>query len=117
MTSALTAASIGFGPVTWITLVVATAAVVALVRTSRSSLSVAEQRFRRVFEDAPTAMALADLDMTILDANAAFGALLGRPVEELVGHNIAAHSEPGDMLVQRRLHEELLAGETSHYTM
>ena len=38
----------------------ARARVGALLGTSSASLSVAEQRFRRVFEDSPTPMALAD---------------------------------------------------------
>ena len=46
------------------------ARVCALLGTSSASLSVAEQRFRRVFEDSPAQMALADLEMRVLDANA-----------------------------------------------
>ncbi len=113
----LIAATAGLHAATWITLPAATLAVAALLDMSTSSLVTAERRFRRVFEDSPTAMALADLDMTLLDANAAFAAFLGRDLDELVGLNVAAFSEPGDMLVQRTLHEDLLAGETGHYTI
>jgi diguanylate cyclase (GGDEF)-like protein/PAS domain S-box-containing protein len=113
----LIAATAGLHAATWITLPAATLAVAALLDMSSSSLMLAERRFRRVFEDSPTAMALAGLDMTLLDANAAFAAFLGRDLHELVGQKIAAFTEPGDMLVQRTLHEDLLAGETGHYTM
>ena len=113
----LVAASAGHGPLTWSALAIAALAVAALIRAASASQSLAERRFRRVFEDSPTAMALADLEMTILGANAAFAAFLGRQPDELVGQNIALHTEPGDMLLQRRLHEELLAGETPHYSM
>jgi diguanylate cyclase (GGDEF)-like protein/PAS domain S-box-containing protein len=88
-----------------------------LLGRSSGTHRLGEKRFRRVFEDSPTAMALADLEMTILDANTACAAFLGRPLDELVGQNIADLSEPGDMLVQRSLHEELLSGATAHYTM
>jgi diguanylate cyclase (GGDEF)-like protein/PAS domain S-box-containing protein len=89
----------------------------ALFATSSASQTLAERRFRRVFEDSPAPMALADLDMNALDANAAFARFLRREVDDIVGENIAAFSEPEDMLVQRRHHEALLAGETPHYTM
>ena len=76
----------------------------ALLGTSSASLTVAEQRFRCVFEDSPTPMALADLDITVLDVNAALAKFLGREVADIVGENVAAFSEPEDMLVQRGLH-------------
>jgi diguanylate cyclase (GGDEF)-like protein/PAS domain S-box-containing protein len=82
-----------------------------------ASLTVAEQRFRRVFEDSPTPMALAALDLTVLDVNAALARFLGREVADIVGENVAAFSEPEDMLVQRQMHEALLAGEMAHYTI
>ena len=76
-----------------------------------------EARFRRAFEDSPTGMVLAGLDLRILEANHAFAGFLGRPADELVGQDVFAHSEAGDLLVGRSLHEELLAGTTSHYTL
>ena len=112
----LVAATAGLGVVTWVTLVVATVAVVALLRGAPSSL-VTDQGFRRVFEDSPTGMVLADLDLQVLDANAAFAAFLGREVEDIVGKNVASYSEPGDMELTRRQHEALLAGTASHYSM
>ena len=82
-----------------------------------ASLTVAEQRFRRVFEDSPAPMALAALDMTVLDVNAALAKFLGREIADIVGENVADFSEPEDMLEQRRMHEALLAGEMGHYTI
>ena len=86
-------------------------------RASTALLEVAEERFRRVFEDSPAGMVLADLDQRILDANPAFAAFLGRAVDEIVGRHVSEFTEPGDMEVNRRLHRRLLAGQTSHYTM
>ncbi len=95
--------------------------IAALARRLRapqaSSLHVAEERFRRVFDDSPAGMVLADLDQRILDANAAFAAFLGRDVDEIVGRHVSEFTEPGDMKVNRRLHHRLLAGQTSHYSM
>ena len=55
--------------------------------------------------------------MTVLDVNAALAKFLGREVADIVGENVADFSEPEDMLVQRGLHEALLAGEMAHYTI
>jgi diguanylate cyclase (GGDEF)-like protein/PAS domain S-box-containing protein len=78
---------------------------------------VLDERFRHVFEESPTGLVLADLDLQVVDANRAFAAFLGRERSELIGHNVASYSEPTDMLVTRQRHAELLAGETSHYSM
>jgi PAS domain S-box-containing protein len=85
-------------------------------RRSRSGF-VTEESFRRVFHNSPVGMVLGDLDLQVKDANAAFAALLGRRVEDIVGQSVSSYTEPGDMLRTRRHHDELLAGETSHYSM
>ena len=76
-----------------------------------------EESFRRVFHHSPVGMVLGDLDLKVLDANAAFAAFLGREIEDIVGHSVSSYTEPGDMLRTRRHHEQLLAGETSHYSI
>jgi PAS domain S-box-containing protein len=95
----------------------AAAAGVALVRASARSLGAAEERFRRVFEDSPTGMALADLDLCILEANASFGRFLGIPAAELVGRSVASYSHPEDMALTLEHHRGLLAGTAGHYRM
>ena len=112
----LVAATAGLGPVTGVTLALALPAVFLLLRPASSSLAV-DEGFRRVFDDSPTGMVLADLDLQVLDANPAFASFLGRELDEIIGHSVASYSEPGDMLLSRRRHERLLAGETSHYSM
>ena len=112
----LVAATAGHGLVTWVTLAVALAAAFLLLRPSTPSLVVGDG-FRRVFEDSPTGMVLADLDLQVLDANPAFASFLGRELDEIIGRSVASYSEPGDMLVGRTHHEELLAGKFSHYSM
>ena len=78
---------------------------------------VTEESFRRVFHDSPVGMVLADLDLQVLDANAAFAAFLGREIDDLVGCSVASYTEPGDMELTLRQHAELLAGATGHYTI
>ena len=83
----------------------------------RSAAPVLDERFRHVFEESPTGMVLADVELQVIEANRAFGAFLGRDLDDIIGHSVASFSEPGDMLVTRQRHAELLAGETSHYSM
>jgi len=98
----LVAATSGFGVLTWVTLVLATLAVAALLRGPAPSSLVTDQGFRRVFEDSPTGMVLADLDHQALDANAAFAAFIGRQIEDIVGQSFASYSEPCDMEARAR---------------
>jgi diguanylate cyclase (GGDEF)-like protein/PAS domain S-box-containing protein len=99
---------------------VGTAAVVAagaVVHASAQSLRAAQERFRRVFEDSPTGMALADLDLNLLEVNAAFAHFLGRSAADLVGRSVASYSHPEDMAVNMAHHREMLAGVTRHYRL
>jgi PAS domain S-box-containing protein len=47
-----------------------------------------EVDFHSIFKVSPTAMALLTADFVIIDANDEFLGSCGRPLEELVGHNI-----------------------------
>ena len=58
----------------------------------------AHERFRSAFEDAPIGMALADLDGVIVRANRAYGAILGRAPDEVVGLTVAELSHEDDRL-------------------
>jgi diguanylate cyclase (GGDEF)-like protein/PAS domain S-box-containing protein len=95
----------------------AAAAAAALLRASAQTLGAAEERFRRVFEDSPTGMALADLDLRVLEANAAFADFLGVQARELVGRSVASYSHPDDMALNLEHHREMLAGTVPHYRM
>ena len=89
----LVAATAGLGPVTWVTLALALPAVFLLLRPGSPSLAV-DEGFRRVFDDSPTGMVLADLDLQVLDANPAFASFLGRELDEIIGHSVASYSSP-----------------------
>ena len=54
-------------------------------------------RFREVFENAPTAMALVDLDGTVFDVNAALCSIRNIPREQLVGRTFSKFSHPDDL--------------------
>ena len=112
----LVAATAGLGLVTWATLAVATIAVATLLRTVPGTLTT-EEGFRRLFEDSPTGMVLANVDLQVLATNAAFAAFLGREIEDIVGQTVASFSEPSDMERSRARHEALLAGTIAHYSM
>ena len=57
------------------TLALALPAVLLLLRPASPSLAV-DEGFRCVFDDSPTGMVLADLDLQVLDANPAFASFL-----------------------------------------
>ena len=61
----------------------------------------AEETFRLVFDAAPTAMALSGLDGVVHRVNAAFGTLLGRSPESLVGVAVDKITWPEDREVDR----------------
>jgi diguanylate cyclase (GGDEF)-like protein/PAS domain S-box-containing protein len=88
-------------------------------RARRPALAaaMADDRFQRAFEHSPLGMAISDLELRIIDANAAFGAFLGVDPAELEGRTVASLSHPGDMELNVRNHRALLAGEAAHYTM
>ena len=74
----------------------------------------AHERFRSAFEDAPIGMALTDLDGRILRANRAYGAILGRSHDDVVGRTVAELSHPDDRwrgeVERRRIEQGLSEG-------
>ena len=74
---------------------------VTSVVEAEQRLREAEETFRLVFDAAPTAMALSGLDGVVHRANAAFGRLLGRTPESLVGTTVEEITWPEDREVDR----------------
>lgn len=74
----------------------------------------AHEWFRSAFEDAPTGMALASTNGIILRANRAYGSILGRTPEEILGKKIHDFTHPEDRARDefelRRVTEENLDG-------
>jgi PAS domain S-box-containing protein len=76
-----------------------------------------EQKFRQVFETAPIAIALVDVDGRILESNQAFCALLGYRPEELSNLTILDVTHEDDRPLTRQLYAELHAGQRDSYRL
>ena len=79
---------------------------------AQAALRESVQRFSAVFDHAPIAMMVVDLDRTIVEANAAMGELLGVPARELLGRSGTDLVDPGTHLEPL---SELLGGDTDGY--
>ncbi|MGP0048415.1 MAG: PAS domain S-box protein, partial [Solirubrobacteraceae bacterium] len=66
-------------------------------RFAEEQLRVAEEQFRRSFDDAPIGMTIVDLDGRFLQVNDAFCAILGHPRTTLVGLCSQAITHPDDL--------------------
>jgi diguanylate cyclase (GGDEF)-like protein/PAS domain S-box-containing protein len=76
-----------------------------------------ESRFRNVFERANIGLAIADLSGTLLEANETLAQLLGYPLNELIGTNIAAFTHPDDLVEECAFLNEIKAGVRDVYRM
>jgi diguanylate cyclase (GGDEF)-like protein/PAS domain S-box-containing protein len=66
------------------------------LRAARDELATAAQRFRRLFEDSPVGIGVADADGHLLDVNPAFCRLVDRPADALVGASDLDYTHPDD---------------------
>jgi len=80
-------------------------------RERAAALREAGERFRRLFEDGPVAMALVGDDLLLGEVNAAFCALTGYSAEALRGLTFNDITHPDDRDVGLRLAKGILAGE------
>jgi PAS domain S-box-containing protein len=74
-----------------------------------------EERFRAMFDAAPTAMMLHQLDGTVVAANRSAQALLGYTADEMRGMRPQAFQHPDDAPEGTRLYTELVRGERDSY--
>lgn len=70
-----------------------------------------EERFRRIFEDAPFGMALIAPERTLLAVNKVFCGLLQYGAPELIGLNVMALTAPDDRKPSRQLLEQLFSNQ------
>jgi diguanylate cyclase (GGDEF)-like protein/PAS domain S-box-containing protein len=75
----------------------------------------AEERFRRAFDEAPSGMAIVDLDGHWLQVNRALVTMTGYERDELVGQSFASFSHPDDRSTDREALERLVSGNLSHW--
>jgi PAS domain S-box-containing protein len=76
-----------------------------------------EERFRKVFEEAPIGMALVDRDGRIAKANRALADMLGYTMSELTGLTFMDVTYPDDVAEDVRNFRDLLAGRLSGYRL
>jgi PAS domain S-box-containing protein len=82
-----------------------------------ASLREARERFQRVFEDSPVAMALVGDDFRLAEANAAFCRLTGYSPSELSGLTFTDITHPDDIDADLRLARQVFAGELRSYSI
>jgi PAS domain S-box-containing protein len=80
-------------------------------------LRVSEERFRRIFEDGPLGMIIADPDFKILKANRAICEMLGYAETDLPGHSIEEITHLQDRGKSINLLMQLLHGEIPLYQL
>jgi PAS domain S-box-containing protein len=73
---------------------VATLQALIRARTAEDRLRASEQRFRAIYDQAQSAIALLDEQVRFADVNPALLALLGRPREALIGQPLSAFAPP-----------------------
>ena len=79
-------------------------------KRAEEALRESEERFRRIFEEGPFGMILANPDYTIVMANKAFCGLLGYSEQELAGQSIADITCEEDREKNRESSGQLFAG-------
>ncbi|MCK9363785.1 MAG: EAL domain-containing protein [Syntrophales bacterium] len=82
-------------------------------RKTEEELRLSEERFRRIFDEGPFGMMLANPDYTIVMANKAFCGLLGYTEQELAGQSIADITCEEDREKGREFSGQLFAGSIS----
>jgi two-component system cell cycle sensor histidine kinase/response regulator CckA len=84
-------------------------------KRSEQELAEAGERFREVFENAPSGIALMSLDGSVLDANPALCSMAKYSREELVGRSFADLSHPDDLEAGFERLQQLREGEIGSY--
>jgi PAS domain S-box-containing protein len=82
-----------------------------------ASLREARERFQRVFEDSPVAMALVGDDFRLTEANGAFCRLTGYGPSELARLTFTDITHPDDIDADLRLARQVFAGELRSYSI
>ncbi len=86
-------------------------------KQAEEKLRLSEERFRKIFEEGPIGMVIADLELRLTQVNAAFCKMLGYTEQELIGTLVADISYPEEMSKNRKLLQQALTGETLFYQM
>jgi PAS domain S-box-containing protein len=94
---------------------------VALLRKelqeTQQKLSECEERFGNLFATATTGIAVSTPDGNYLQANAAYCRMLGYTEDEIRQTNFASLTHPDDLMRNKQLRDELLAGERENFVI
>jgi two-component system cell cycle sensor histidine kinase/response regulator CckA len=85
-------------------------------RELRETLDASEQRFRRLFEEAPTGIGILDLNGSIVDCNKAFRTMCGRE-RGVIGHALAELLSPANRSAFGLLLSEMAEGKRPHHSL
>ncbi|HEX2028190.1 MAG TPA: PAS domain S-box protein [Nitriliruptorales bacterium] len=75
----------------------------------------ADERYRKVFDEAPIGMSVVGTDLRFVEANPAYRRIVGYTLEELQGLTFADITHPDDVEVGVRLARQLFRGEIDNY--
>ncbi|WP_082098824.1 putative bifunctional diguanylate cyclase/phosphodiesterase [Demequina iriomotensis] len=87
------------------------------LREAAEALSRSDAQFRRAMENAPTGMALVDLEWRLMEVNRAFAEMMGSTVAALRGTPFSALSHPQDLHAERDQLQRLYDGHQNHFSV
>ncbi|WP_084626669.1 putative bifunctional diguanylate cyclase/phosphodiesterase [Demequina aurantiaca] len=87
------------------------------LREAAEALNRSDVQFRKAMENAPTGMALVDLEWRLMEANRAFAEMMGSTVAALRGTPFSALSHPQDLQAERDQLQRLYDGHQNHFSL
>jgi len=87
------------------------------LREAAEAISRSDAQFRRAMENAPTGMALVDLEWRLTEVNRAFAEMMGSTVAALRGTPFSALSHPQDLQAERDQLRRLYDGHQTHFSL
>ncbi|MFP5360228.1 MAG: putative bifunctional diguanylate cyclase/phosphodiesterase [Actinomycetes bacterium] len=87
------------------------------LREAAEALSRSDAQFRRAMENAPTGMALVDLEWRLTEVNRAFAEMMGSTVAALRGTPFSSLSHPQDLQAERDQLQRLYDGHQNHFSL
>ncbi len=83
----------------------------AKAQAAAEAFAKSEERFRLAFDGNMAAMATADLEGHVLQANRAFCEMLGRAEEEIIGVSFMDYTHPDDLAISEAINRQIALGE------
>ena len=87
------------------------------LREAAEAISRSDAQFRKAMENAPTGMALVDLEWRLMEVNRAFAEMMGSTVAALRGTPFSALSHPQDLAAERDQLQRLYAGHQNRFSV